>query len=94
MAALRTPRVSRNQFGVAAVMAPLMTENIPKTLMEAHKTPDAPRLPSISDSAVDDPIRVVTAAISITPAVSVGRAALESAPEDMEATIGFGWQRC
>jgi hypothetical protein len=26
--------------------------------------------------------------------VSVGRAALESAPEDMEATIGFGWQRC
>lgn len=81
---LWTPSVSRSQFGVEAVTAPLMTAKMPKTPMEAQSTPDAPRLPRISDSAVEEPINVVTAAISMTPVASVGRTLLKSAPEAME----------
>lgn len=44
-----------------------MTEKIPKALIAAHGSPTAPRFPNAKNSAVDEPIRVVKAAISSKP---------------------------
>ena len=44
-----------------------MTEKIPKALIVAHGSPTAPRFPNVRNSAVDEPIRVLKAAISSKP---------------------------
>ena len=54
--------VSRNQQGVQPATQALMTWNEPSQLITAHGKPDAPLLPSMRDSAVFDPRRVVSAA--------------------------------
>ena len=69
----RTPSVSRSPLGVAAVTAALIRATTPKTLIDAQRIPAAPRLPSISDSAVEAPTKVVRAAISMMPPANVGR---------------------
>jgi hypothetical protein len=61
VAALLTPNVSRSQLGVAAATQALMTESDPNALVVAHANPAAPLFPSVSDSAVVDPIRVQSA---------------------------------
>lgn len=66
-APLRTPNVFLNQPGEAPAMQPLMTEIIPKALAAAQGSPAYPRSPNTRDSAVEDPIRVVSAAMSTKP---------------------------
>lgn len=44
-----------------------MTDNAPKTLIVPHTRPAAPWFPRINDSTVVEPIKAVSAAISIRP---------------------------
>jgi hypothetical protein len=61
------PKVSRSQSGVAAATHAFTTERHPKMLIAAQANPAAPLLPRVNDSAVEDPIKAVSAAISINP---------------------------
>jgi hypothetical protein len=61
---VRIPIVSRSHPGLAAPMHARMTHTKPNALIVAHAIPAAPWLPRTSDSAAEDPIRVVNAVIS------------------------------
>ena len=64
-----------------------MTERFPNELMTAHGSPTGPRHPSARNSAVEDPINVVNAAISSSPFPILGPEDTEDAgdAEDTEA---------
>jgi hypothetical protein len=64
---VRTPRVSLSQLGVAAAMQAFIRNKEPNALKVAHGRPTAPLLPRIKDSAVVEPMRAVSAAISTRP---------------------------
>jgi hypothetical protein len=65
--AFRTPKVSRSHVGVEAAMHDFKMETVPKVLKPTQLRPAAPLSPNASCSAVGEPIRAVSAVISINP---------------------------
>jgi hypothetical protein len=78
---LLSPNVPRSQPGVVAAMQARTIDITPNILIVAHTNPAAPLFPSISDSAVEDPMRAVSAVTSTRLPVKLRLA--ESKVEDM-----------
>lgn len=84
---VRSPRVNLSHEGNAPPRHAFTTDNVPNALIAPQDSPAGPRLPSIRDSASDDPTSVVRGPRSTRPLPKLNEGKPKSLPLLSDAGI-------